>query len=199
MTVDLYLALMLFAFVTSATPGPNNLMLLTSGVNFGFRRSIPHMFGIGIGFCFMVAVIGLGLGQMFERYPQVYSVLKYAGGLYMVYLAWKFASTRAIGEGKSTGHPMTFAQAVAFQWVNPKAWVMAITATTTYALPQGAWWPPILVAATFGLVNIPSVSMWAGFGTALRSVLGNPAVLRIFNITMALLLLVSLWPMLSHH
>ncbi|MGH6855663.1 MAG: LysE family translocator [Aestuariivirga sp.] len=198
MSVDLFVALVIFAFVTSVTPGPNNLMLLASGVNFGFKRTIPHMAGIGIGFTVMVIAVGLGLGKLFEAYPAIYTALRVAGGLYMLWLAWKIANSGPVGEGRSAGTPLSFVQAALFQWVNPKAWVMAVTANATYTLPDNYLWSVLLVGLVFGAVNLPSVSTWALFGTGLKHVLNNPRVLRVFNITMAVLLVASLAPLLYH-
>lgn len=123
MSVEIFLALLVFAFVSSVTPGPNNLMLLASGVNFGFRRTIPHMLGIGVGFFVLLLAIGFGLGALIETVPSFYAALKFAGGAYMLYLARKIAMSRSIGEAKhrDKAEPMTFLQAAAFQWVNPKA------------------------------------------------------------------------------
>ncbi len=198
MTLDLFLALVVFAFVTSVTPGPNNLMLLASGVNYGFRRSIPHMLGIGIGFTFMVIVVGLGLAQVFVAYPVLYQVLRYAGGLYMLWLAWKIANSGPVGEGKAGAKPMTFVQAALFQWVNPKAWVMVVSAIFTYTPDTGSLWPILMVAGTFGAIILPTVSVWTLFGTALRLLLENPKTLRAINISMAVLLVASMAPLLWH-
>ena len=198
MAIDLFLALLVFAFVSCITPGPNNLMLLASGVNFGFRRTIPHMLGIGTGFTIMVIVVGLGLGKLFDIYPMLYLVLRVVGGLYMLWLAWKIATSGPVGEGHSRGVPMGFVQAALFQWVNPKAWVMAVTAIATYTLPNAYLWSVLLVGMVFGAANLPSVSTWALFGTGLRHVLSNPRVLRVFNVTMAALLVLSLAPLLYH-
>lgn len=197
MSADLFLALLAFAFATSVTPGPNNLMLLASGVNFGFRRSIPHMLGVGLGFGLMVIVIGLGLGAVFETYPVMHRLLAYGGGAYMLWLAWKIATTGPVGEAKMGSRPMTFLQAALFQWVNPKAWVMAITAVATYAVASSHVASVLLVGLTFVLVNIPSVSVWTLSGVAIRRILTDPRHLRLFNIGMALLLLVSLAPLLK--
>jgi len=198
MTIDLFVALVTFAFVSSITPGPNNLMLLASGVNFGFRRTIPHMLGIGVGFSFMIVVIGLGLGKLFELYPVIYAMLRAVGGLYMLWLAWKIANSGPVGEGRSAGKPFSFIQAALFQWVNPKAWFMGVTAIATYTVPGNYVWSVLLVGFAFGAVNLPSVSTWALFGTALRHVLNDQRVLRVFNVTMAVLLVASLAPMLYH-
>ena len=195
MTSELLLAFILFAFVTSVTPGPNNMMLLASGVNFGIRRSLPHMLGISLGFMLLVAAVGLGLGQLFEQFPPLYTALRYGGAAYLLYLAWKIAASGAPdADGKATGKPFTFLQAAAFQWVNPKAWIMAIGAITTYTPQDGFVSNVLLIAALFALVNCPSVGLWTVAGSLLRSWLDNPRALRAFNIGMALLLVASLYP-----
>jgi threonine/homoserine/homoserine lactone efflux protein len=196
MQADTFLALFLFAFTTSITPGPNNMMLFASGVNFGFARTIPHMFGIGAGFLLLLIAVGLGLGALLHSVPLLYTALKFAGGAYLVWIAWKIGTSRTLSEGKTGAVPMTFLQAAAFQWVNPKAWVMAVTAMATYTNPDYYLPTVMLVGLAFAAVNVPSVSTWAGFGSALREWLSVPARLKWFNITMALLLVASLWPML---
>ncbi|MBX5157842.1 MULTISPECIES: LysE family translocator [unclassified Rhizobium] len=197
MPLDTFLALILFAFTTSITPGPNNMMLFASGVNFGFRRTIPHMFGIGVGFFSLLIGVGLGLGAVLHTVPVVYMALKFAGGAYLVWIAWKIASSRSLAEGRSGVEPMSFFSAAAFQWVNPKAWVMAVTAMATYTNPELYLGSVLLVGLAFAAVNVPSVSTWAGFGSALREWLSDPVRLRWFNISMAVLLVASLWPMLK--
>ena len=197
MTPELLIAFILFAFVTSVTPGPNNMMLLASGVNFGVRRSVPHMLGISLGFMVLVAAVGLGLGQLFEQFPPLYTTLRYAGAAYLLYLAWKIAgSGTPDASGKAAGKPFTFLQAAAFQWVNPKAWIMAIGAITTYTPQDGFLVNVLLIAALFALVNCPSVGLWTVAGSLLRRWLDKPRVLRAFNIGMALLLVASLYPIL---
>ncbi|MBE0694603.1 MAG: LysE family translocator, partial [Aquamicrobium sp.] len=186
-------------FVTSITPGPNNFMLMASGVNFGFRRTIPHMLGIGVGFLSLLLGVGFGLGAVLGAYPALHMALKIAGGAYLLYLAWRIAMARSMGDGKAgegAARPMTFLQAAAFQWVNPKAWVMAVTAMAVYTSPQAPFLSVVLVAVAFAVVNVPSVSAWAGFGVALRGFLADPVRLKWFNIAMGLLLVASLWPML---
>jgi threonine/homoserine/homoserine lactone efflux protein len=197
MSVDTLLALALFAFATSITPGPNNMMLFASGVNFGFRRTIPHMFGIGAGFLSLLIAVGLGLGALLSAYPPAFVALKVAGGLYLLWIAWKIGSSRSMGKGEAKARPMTFLGAAAFQWVNPKAWVMAITAMAVYPDPEQYALTVSIVALVFAAVNVPSVSTWAGFGSALREWLSVPVRLKWFNITMAMLLVLSLWPMLK--
>jgi threonine/homoserine/homoserine lactone efflux protein len=204
MTPDVFAALLLFAFVTSITPGPNNLMLMASGVNFGFARTVPHMLGIGAGFLSLLLGVGFGLGAVLAAWPPLHMALKAAGGVYLLYLAWRIAMARtrapagasdAQGEGRA--RPMSFLEAAAFQWVNPKAWVMAVTAMAVYASPQSPFVSVVVVAAAFALVNLPCVSSWAGFGVALRGFLADPARLKWFNIAMGLSLVASLWPMLA--
>ncbi|KIC40163.1 membrane protein [Ruegeria sp. ANG-R] len=195
MTYDILMALIVFAFVSSITPGPNNLMLMASGANFGFRRTIPHMLGIGLGFTFMVLLVGAGLVQVFDRYPVSYTVLKIASVIYLMYLAWKIAHAAPVQGQQTTGTPMTFLQAAAFQWVNPKAWAMALTAIAAYA-PGQTLDAIFFVALVFGAINLPSVSTWTVLGQQMARVLTNPRRLVVFNWTMALLLVASLYPVL---
>ena len=196
MPLETFLALVLFAFTTSITPGPNNMMLFASGVNFGFIRTLPHMLGIGVGFLSLLLGVGFGLGAVLNTVPLVYTILKFAGGAYLVWVAWKIGTSRSLSDGKTGSKPMTFAGAAAFQWVNPKAWVMAVTAMATYTNTQYYLPTVLLVGFAFAIVNLPSVSTWAGFGSALRDWLSVPVRLKWFNITMAVLLVASLWPML---
>jgi threonine/homoserine/homoserine lactone efflux protein len=197
MSSEAFIALLIYAFVTSITPGPNNLMLLASGVNFGFVRTIPHMLGIGGGFLSLLLAVGFGLGALLTAFPSLHLALKVVGATYLVYLAWRIAMSRSMGQGSDTaGRPMTFLQAAAFQWVNPKAWVMAVGAMAVYANPAAPFLSVFIVAAAFAAVNLPSVSTWAGFGMALRGFLADPMRLKWFNIAMGLLLVASLWPML---
>jgi threonine/homoserine/homoserine lactone efflux protein len=194
MDTNLLIALMGFAFATSVTPGPNNMMLLASGVNFGFVRTLPHMAGISLGHAVMVFTVGLGLAKVLQASPHAMLALKVVSTAYMLWLAWKIANA-APPEGRAAGEPFTFLQAAAFQWVNPKAWAMAVTATTVYP-PLPGWQGMALVAVVFALVNFPSVSVWAAAGQGLRGWLDAPGRLRAFNVTMAVLLVASLWPVL---
>lgn len=195
MTLELLIAFAVFAFVASITPGPNNLMLMASGANFGFRRSIPHMLGIGIGFVVMVILVGLGLAQVFDAYPVSYTVLMVLSVVYLLFLAWKIATAAPPDNVEQTGSPFTFLQAALFQWVNPKAWAMALTAISVYS-PSQSIDSILLVAVIFGLINLPSVSTWTLLGQQLRRILTNPLRLRLFNVGMAVLLLASLYPVI---
>lgn len=198
MSFDLFWALLLFTLVMTVTPGPNTMMLLASGVNFGFRATVPHMAGITLGFGLMTIVVGMGLGEVFKLYPTLYAALSYAGAAYMLYLAWKIAMTRSVGEGKTGGRPMTFLQAAAFQWINPKAWVMAVTAITTYSVQSAYVFSVLLLALTFMAVSVPGCSVWILFGSGVRRWLDDPKRLRILNVTMAILLVLSLVPAFWH-
>jgi len=185
-----------FALVSSVTPGPNNTMLLASGVNFGFARTIPHLLGVSIGFALMVALVGLGLGSLFSALPWTWQVLRVVATAYLVWLAWKLATAGGVQE-RQVAQPMSFLRAAAFQWVNPKAWVMAVSACSTYVLHGNLWINVLLLSGIFAVINLPSVAMWVACGSALRRWLARPRVLRVFNVAMALLLLASLWPILS--
>ncbi len=186
-----------FAFVSSITPGPNNAMLLASGANYGFRRTVPHIAGISLGVVAMLVLVGFGLGQVFAAVPLIYVVLRCAGAAYLLWLAWTIARAGPMTGRQGSGRPMTFWQAAAFQWVNPKAWIMVVGAVTTYAPRDGSGQNVAALAVLLGLVNASSVSVWAGFGTALRPFLSDPGRVRLFNWTMALLLVLSLLPVLS--
>lgn len=192
---DLLIGLISFAFVSSITPGPNNMMLLASGVNHGFRRTIPHMLGISLGHSFMVILVGLGLAGLFTTYPAARTALTVVSVGYLAWLAWKIANAAAPNPGAAKGRPFTFLQAALFQWVNPKAWSMALTAISLYT-PQANAVTVVSVAAVFCATNLPSVSCWAALGTALRGFLSDPKRLRAFNWTMAALLIASLYPVL---
>ena len=187
-----------FAFATSITPGPNNTMLLASGVNFGFRRTLPHIAGVNFGCVLMVVLVGFGLGGLFAAYPLLYAVLRWVGAAYLLVLAWHIANAGPIPGGAAGRRPMRFLHAAAFQWVNPKAWVMVLGAVTTYAPREDFFRNVLVIAAAFAAINLPSVAIWAGFGVALRRVLDRPVRVRAFNVAMALLLVFSLYPLLEN-
>lgn len=196
MAFEVFLALVWFSFVSSITPGPNNLMLLSSGVNYGFVKTIPHMFGVSIGFAVLLACVGFGLGQVLAHFPLGFTILKFLGAAYLIYLAYKIAVSGPIQSGDTVGRPMSFIEASLFQWVNPKAWVMAITSMAIYTDTLNYVPTVLIVVFTFMLINWPSVSLWAAFGTSMRSFLADPKRLKIFNFIMAMSLIASLWPML---
>ncbi len=195
MTFELFLALVGFAFVSSITPGPNNLMLMASGANFGFRKTIPHMLGISIGHSVMVTLVGLGLGQLFETVPMARLALQIGSSAYLLYLAWKIANAAPPREGEAKGNPFTFLQAAGFQWVNPKAWYMAIYAITNYTPESsGILAGSLIVAAVFACTNFPSIMVWTSIGMQVKRLLTRPKLLRVFNWTMAGLLVLTLYP-----
>lgn len=198
MSPELLLPLSAFAVVSSITPGPNNTMMLASGLNYGFVRSLPHLFGICCGFAFMIFATGLGLHVVFEQVPMLQTILKYGGALYLLWLAWKLAHAAPMSSAQAAlSKPMGFWGAAAFQWINPKGWVMALSALTTY-LPQGFGVSDAgLLAGVFGFVGIFCVGAWALFGVAMRRVLQNPRSVRIFNLVMALALVATLYPLLA--
>ncbi|WP_158771409.1 LysE family translocator [Paraglaciecola sp. L1A13] len=194
MTFEILSALILFAFVSSITPGPNNLMLMASGANYGVKRTLPHMLGVASGFTLMVVLVGLGIMQLFDMFPITYHILKIVSVSYLLYLAYKIATSSNASKDKSAdAKPMTFLQAVMFQWVNPKAWTMALTAISVYA-PSKSAMAVLMVAGVFGSVNLPCISGWTVLGQKIQSLLTNNKRLRIFNYTMAGLLVTSMYP-----
>ena len=195
MTRDLLAALAAFAFVSSITPGPNNMMLMSSGLTFGFRRTLPHMTGVGLGFTLMVFLVGLGLGAVFVAFPLLDLALKAASFVYLLFLAWKIASSGPLKDGAGTaGTPMTFLQAAAFQWINPKAWVMAINAAAVFVPKGDVFTGATLVGLVFGVVNFPCIAVWVVFGNALRGLMRDPVWVRRINVAMGLALVASLYP-----
>ncbi|CAD9223883.1 Transporter, LysE family [Burkholderia cenocepacia] len=189
---------MLFALVTSITPGPNNTMLLASGVNFGFRRTMPHLFGISIGVAILMLCVGFGLGEAFKRLPLLYTILEAASVAYLLYLAWRIGTSGEVKAHGAKPRPMTFIEAAAFQWVNPKAWMMVLTAATTIRLSADYGMNAAWMSVVFILIGFPCICLWAAFGLGLRRFLSNPRALRVFNVTMAVLLILSLYPLVTH-
>ncbi|MCF6234205.1 MAG: LysE family translocator [Rhodobacteraceae bacterium] len=197
MTPDLITALAAFALVSSITPGPNNLMLMASGANFGLIRTLPHMLGVSLGFVVMAVALGAGLVQLFDAWPASYTVMKALSTIYLLYLAWKIASNRRPPDATRTGgRPMSFLQAAAFQWVNPKAVSMALTALTVYSPPTPTMGTIVVLAGVFGLINLPSIAIWVIMGQQMSRFLHTPRRLKIFNVTAGLLLVATLYPIL---
>lgn len=195
MTLDLLTVLLAFAFVSAMTPGPNNLMLVASGANFGFRRTVPHMLGITIGFPAMIFLVGLGVMRLFDLWPPSYVILKVLSVAYLLYLAWKIANAAPPQEATAEGRPLTFLQSAAFQWVNPKAWSMALSAITLYATSRDL--AAILwVVGAFFVVSFVSTTSWTVLGQQVQRFLKDPGTLRKFNIFMAVLLVATLIPVL---
>lgn len=193
--MDVFWAVLFFAFSTTITPGPNNVMIMSSGVNYGIKASVQHWLGICIGFPLMVLIVGMGFGVVFERYPHLHQLIKVAGTLYLIYLAWRIASAKPqdIKTGKSKA--LTFWQAVLFQWVNGKAWVMASGAMAAFTTVGGVYWLEVSsITLAFLAVSFPCVGIWLLFGAMLKTVLNNALAQRIFNIAMGMILLFSVIP-----
>lgn len=197
MTYDLLIGLLAYAFASSITPGPNNLMLMASGANFGWRRTVPHALGVALGFVGMCIVIGAGLVQLFDRFPVIYTVMKLLSVGFLIWLSWKIARAAPPADAPQNTRPLTFAQAALFQWINPKAVAMALTTITVYTYDQTLA-AVATAAAIFGLVNLPAVSTWVLIGTQLKRWLRSPARLRAFNYTCAALLLATIYPIVTH-
>ncbi len=184
------IAMASFAFVTSVTPGPNNLMLLASGANFGFRRTLPHIFGISVGMALLLLCVLGGLGELFNRFPLLQMLLRIAGVGYLLWLSWKILRTppRNLQPDSDSGRPFAWWQAVLFQFVNPKAWIMAITAVSSFTLAGEAYWASgLALVLVFAVVNLPAISAWAGFGTLMQQFLSTAARQIHFNRAMAVL------------
>lgn len=194
--MELVFAIALFAFSSGITPGPNNIMLMTSGVNFGIKQSVPHLLGISLGFPLMILAVGLGMAAVFQTYPILHTIIKVLGISYLLYLSWLIANSSSKMEGKKISKPFSFLQAAAFQWVNPKGWIMAVGAIATFTTVQQDLTPQVItIASVFLCVAFPCAIVWLGFGVALKRILKNERQQRIFNISMALLLVASIIPM----
>jgi threonine/homoserine/homoserine lactone efflux protein len=195
MSHSLLLAFIVFLTVMYLTPGPNNVLVLSSGLTFGFRPTLPAIAGITFGCAFMVAAVGLGLGTIFIAYPVLQTLLKYAGAAYLVYLAATIALSEPIKPGEETGRrPMTFWGAALFQWVNVKGWVMVIGTITAYAGIASFPWNIAIQVVLCLLLGVVSTSIWTLSGSSLRSLMTSPRAVRVFNLAMAALLLASLFP-----
>jgi threonine/homoserine/homoserine lactone efflux protein len=195
MSQSLLIAFIVFAAVMYFTPGPNNIMVLSSGLTYGFRPTVPHIAGITFGCAFMVAAVGLGFGTVFVAYPVLQTILKYVGAAYLVYLAATIATSEPITPGRADGRrPMTFWSAALFQWVNVKGWVMVIGTITAYAGIASFPWNIAIQVVLCLLLGVVSTSIWTLSGSSLRSLMSSPRAVKAFNVVMAVLLLASLFP-----
>lgn len=193
--MDMLLSMTSFAFAAACTPGPNNIMLTASGVNFGVARSVSHMTGVVVGFIVLLAACAAGLGALLSSAPAAHTALKIAGGAYLLWLAWKVANAGRPRQSEHPGKPLTFLQAAAFQWVNPKGWMMSLSAVALFVRPESAGGDTAVMLAIFGFATLVSVLIWTAFGAALSRVLRDERHARVFNIAMALLLVASIAPM----
>jgi threonine/homoserine/homoserine lactone efflux protein len=195
---DALLTFAVFAFVASITPGPNNFLLLATAANFGLARTFAPLLGVVTGFTTLLLAVGLGLGALLIAFPQLHMALKILGSLCILYLSWRIASARSLAkDGDTDQKPITFLQAAAMQWINPKAWVVSVTAMAVYTSPQQPLLSVFVIAFLFSLIAIPTLGVWIGFGVALRGFLSDPARLKWFNIAMGLLLAATIWPILK--
>jgi threonine/homoserine/homoserine lactone efflux protein len=194
MPLETFLAMASFAVAMAFTPGPNNFMLTASGVNFGLARTAPHMAGVVVGYAVLLCAAGAGVGSLIVAFPAIQTVLKIVGAAYMLWLAWKVANAGKASDDGGEGRPLTFLQAAAFQWVNPKGLIIAFGAVALYVHPETAVRDFALMLVVFTLATLGSTLTWAGFGVALRKVLQNERQARFFNVVMALLLVASIVP-----
>jgi len=191
-TTELTFALISFYFVMFVTPGPNNVMLFASGVKYGFKKTIPHIFGIPLGHFFQISLISMGLGFVFQTYPIAQQILKVLGCLYLFFLAYRMFGSLSIKESKETGRPLRFYEAALFQILNPKAWVVAITAVSVFFPKDESFLTGLLFLAGIApLVNLPSISIWVLFGSSIRAFISNPKVKQIVEIVLAILLVAT--------
>ncbi|CAM4078267.1 LysE family translocator [Vibrio neonatus] len=198
--MELFTAILLFAFSSTITPGPNNIMMMTSGMNYGVKRSLPHFMGICIGFPTMVVAIGLGLGSLFQWFPTLHDIIKVLGIVYLLYLAWKIASAETDSLSGEKAKPFTFLQGALFQWVNPKAWIMGTGAVAAFTSDSMNIYSQVgLIAGLFLLVAFPCVGMWLVFGTKIRLFLSDPKHQKVFNVCMAILLVLSIVPVVFEY
>lgn len=195
MNMTLFLGLLAFSLVSGFTPGPNNLLALASGANYGYKRTLPHILGVCLGFACMIFLMGAGLGSLFKAVPMAYVVLRWGSLAYLLFLAWKIASSTGFGDaGESSKKPITFLGSAAFQWINPKAWVAAITLVTTFTDPLAYWRSLTIGGFANVIIAFSAVSTWALFGTIVKTWLADARRLRVFNWSMAILLVVSVVP-----
>ncbi|MEO3864239.1 LysE family translocator [Rheinheimera fenheensis] len=194
--MELFWTLVFFAFATSITPGPNNIMIMSSGLNYGVQKSLAHLAGIQLGFLLMLLAVGLGAGLLLQQ-PLWHQLIKVIGSAYLLYLAWKIAAAEPEQIETGSSKPLSFTQAVLFQWVNAKAWVMITGAIAAFTSLQGVYWQQLgLIALVFLLVGLPCTGSWLLFGAALKRLLTVPQQRRWFNRAMGTLLAVSVLPAL---
>ncbi|WP_413282760.1 LysE family translocator [Vibrio sp. MA40-2] len=196
--MEYILSVALFAISCSVTPGPNNIMVMTSGLNFGVRKSLPLLAGICVGFTIMLLLVGLGFGHLFNVFPKLNLLIKITGTAYLLYLALLIATSRNIDQESQRIKPLGFLKGALFQWVNAKAWVVAIGAITAFtSVGEHYAFQNITIAITFFVISFPCVGIWLMFGSLLRQHLQNAQYLRWFNLSMSLLLVVSVLPVIS--
>lgn len=190
--IELIIPVTIFAIVAAFTPGPNNIMVTASGSAFGFRRTVPHLLGVTVGFPLMLLAVGLGLGEIFQNNPQIHLVLKYAGAAYLLYLAWRIAQAGRPDDSAAKARPLTFIEAAAFQWVNVKAWMVALSAIPTFTTIGGNYYLELAaIALVFAAMTIPSLSVWCMFGVMIRRLIQTEETARVVNLLLAGLVALS--------
>jgi len=195
--MDYLIAVVLFAISSSVTPGPNNITVMASGVNFGVRKSLPVFMGICVGFSVMLLLVGIGFGQIFEQVPSLHIFIKFFGTLYLLYLAYLIATANEISTSKAQAKPLTFLNGALFQWLNAKAWVVAtgaIAAFTTVGLDF--YTQNITIALIFLVISFPCVGLWLFFGSVLQNKLKSKNSMKVFNYSMGGLLVLSVIPVI---
>jgi threonine/homoserine/homoserine lactone efflux protein len=197
MSPALFAGFLVFAIVNSITPGPNNLLMMASGSVFGLKRTIPHITGVILGFGAMSLAVGFGLAKVLQASPVLFAVLRWAAAAYILYIAWRMVTAKGPGVAVADERPMSFLGAVAFQWINPKAWVMALGAVGTFAEHDRFLVDVVVISITFMVVGVPCALTWTSFGSAIRRWFKKPGHLKAFNWTMAALLVASLYPLIT--
>lgn len=192
--MSFYIPLFLFCISSTITPGPNNLMLLISSIRFGVRKTLSHYLGVCLGFPFMVLIIGLGLESIFVSHPRLHTVIKVVGGIYMLWLAFKIILSSNFDDEKSS-EPLSFIQAALFQWINPKAWIMAIGVVSTYTVvstDMSLLLQVIIITVIYMIVSFLCTGFWLFGGSSVKRILNNENHLRVFNLILGLLLILSI-------
>jgi len=197
MPFPVFTGFFIFTVVSAFTPGPNNIIALSSGVGFGFKRTLPHVWGVAVGFAIMTFLVGLGVGLIFERWPWVQQALLVLATFYLVYLAWNLARSGSFHTG-TVAEPLSFFQSVLIQWLNPKAWLAIITILSAFVPKDSFWISLSIVIAVDVVIAWLAVATWALFGVVIKRWLDRPKAVRIFNIVMAALLVLSLIPSFFH-
>lgn len=198
MTLESFPALLALAVATLFTPGPNNAMLAASGANFGFRRTVPHLLGVALGFPLMLMIVGLVLGGIFQTSALLREGLRWGGAALLLWIAWKVARSGGVGSKSEGAHPMRFHQAVAFQWINPKAWSMAVATTSQFIRPETPLVTATAVALTFLALGLSSSATWTYAGQAIARWLTTERRLKAFNLVMAGLIALSVVELVRH-
>lgn len=187
MTFETFLALLTLALIAAWTPGPNNLMLASSGANFGLRRTLPHICGVAFGFPIMIFVVATGLGAIIAASAALQDVMRWAGAGLLLWFAWRIA-TSGRAQDQSRTRPLSFLEAAGFQWVNPKAWAMAMATTAQFVTGLSVIVESLLCALAYVMAGLGSSIVWAGFGIWIKRLLSTDQRLKIFNISMGLLI-----------